>query len=1017
MRKINIALTLLLASTFVFNQLNAQYFGRNKPNYEKFDFKVLQTPNFEIYHYLQNEEVLHDLASHSEHWCKNHQEVLHDTIQGKNPVIFYNNHADFQQTRAISSSIGVGTGGVTEGFKNRVIMPLAMSNQQTHHVLGHELVHAFQYNMILRGDSTNIQNLSNLPLWMIEGLAEYMSVGRVDAHTSMWMRDAVLNDDVPEIKKLNNPKYFPYRWGQVFWAFVTGIYGDEIIEPLFVGTAKYGLDKAIKQVLKTNMKDFSTLWQNTIKKHYGDSMTGTKEDFIGQKLISKENAGNLNIAPVLSPNGRYVIFLSEKNLFSIDLFLADARTGEILQKVASTTKDGHLDDFNYIESAGTWSPNSKEFAFVAVDKGQNILVIKEALTGKTVEEFEINGVPAFSNPTWAPDGKSIVVSGLVNGQVDLYQVRLRTKKVTQLTNDQASELHANWSADGKQIVFASDQLSLERGMTNGKWTFNLALLEVESKTLNQLEVFYTADNLNPIFDNEDNVIFISNRDGFRNLYKYETASGKVFQLTNFLTGISGITHYAPAISTSTKAKRNRTLFTHYFKNGYSIYRAKPEDFLNKEVNPDSVDMTAATLPKVNRLASTLVDSNLKNTNQELQELTDAETTEVDYKPKFKLDYVGGGAGVGVGTSQRFGTQTGAVGGIDLLFGDMLGQNQLYTSIFLNGEIQDFGGGVSYINQKGRIGWGVGLSHIPLRRDYFGRELTTYQLSNGETVQAIHDQTTTIRTFREQLSLFAQLPISKTLRVEGGVSLASFGNQITLTDYYYEASTGIFLERTKERFKPEELGLNLFSGQLIQTNIALVGDNSYFGIASPLAGHRYRFEVERAFGDYNFYNVTADIRKYVYLKPVSLAIRGMHSGRYGQDANSDALYTNYLGYPWYIRGYEFNHILDGNLFNQLQGSKILVSNFEVRLPFTGPERLSAIKSKFFFSELALFADAGLAWSNYDEFQNNSLNPLLSVGASLRITLFGAMILEPYYAFPLNDGAKKGGVFGLNFVPGW
>jgi hypothetical protein len=32
-----------------------------------------------------------------------------------------------------------------------------MTNQQTHHVLGHELVHAFQYHMVLDGDSTNMQ--------------------------------------------------------------------------------------------------------------------------------------------------------------------------------------------------------------------------------------------------------------------------------------------------------------------------------------------------------------------------------------------------------------------------------------------------------------------------------------------------------------------------------------------------------------------------------------------------------------------------------------------------------------------------------------------------------------------------------------------------------------------------------------------------------------------------------------------------------------------------------------------
>ncbi len=158
--------------------------------------------------------------------------MLRDTFTAKNPLLIYNDHAGFQQTNAIQGDISVGTGGVTEGLRNRVVFPVAMTNQQTNHVLGHEMVHAFQYHMILKGDSTSMRNLANLPLWMIEGLAEYLSIGRVDAHTALWMRDAVLNDDLPRIKDLNGYKYFPYRWGQAFWAYVAGVYGDEVIRPL-----------------------------------------------------------------------------------------------------------------------------------------------------------------------------------------------------------------------------------------------------------------------------------------------------------------------------------------------------------------------------------------------------------------------------------------------------------------------------------------------------------------------------------------------------------------------------------------------------------------------------------------------------------------------------------------------------------------------------------------------------------------------------------------------------------------
>ena len=209
-------------------ELEAQYFGRNKPRYRSFDFEVLQTPTFDIYNYSDNQEMIRRLADWSEEWYASHQAALLDTFTAKNPIIFYNNHAEFQQTNAIQGAVGVGTGGVTEGFKNRVVMPVTMINQQTNQVLGHELVHAFQ-------------SLGNIPLWMIEGMAEYLSLGRIDPHTSMWMRDAILNDDIPDIKNMANPKYFPYRYGQAFWTFFGGFYGDHLMEPFFSMTAKYGL--------------------------------------------------------------------------------------------------------------------------------------------------------------------------------------------------------------------------------------------------------------------------------------------------------------------------------------------------------------------------------------------------------------------------------------------------------------------------------------------------------------------------------------------------------------------------------------------------------------------------------------------------------------------------------------------------------------------------------------------------------------------------------------------------------
>jgi hypothetical protein len=191
-------------------------------------------------------------------WYTLHQQVFRDTFNKPNPIILYANHPDFQQTTAIDGEISVGTGGITEGLKNRVVMPVMETNQTTRHVLGHELVHAFQYHMLLGRDSSNFENIGNMPLWMIEGMAEYLSLGKKDAYTAMWMRDAYLNHDIPTVEELTTGnKYFPYRYGEAFWSFLGSTYGDTIIVPFFKNTARFGLQYGIRRTFGYDDKTLS----------------------------------------------------------------------------------------------------------------------------------------------------------------------------------------------------------------------------------------------------------------------------------------------------------------------------------------------------------------------------------------------------------------------------------------------------------------------------------------------------------------------------------------------------------------------------------------------------------------------------------------------------------------------------------------------------------------------------------------------------------------------------------------
>ncbi len=1003
--------------------LHAQYFGQNKPRYEIHPWQRIQTTHFDIYHYLSNRERLDDIAQWSEQWYAYHQTVLHDTFAKRNPMIVYHDHPDFQQTYAVSSSIGIGTGGVTEALRNRVIYPLMLANQKTHQVQGHELVHAFQYHLILNGDSTSLRNLGNLPLWMVEGLAEYMSIGRFDSHTTLWMRDAVMHDKFPTLKDLNDYSvYFPYRYGQAFWAFLTGIHGDTIIRSFFMETAKRGLDSACLIVLGMKREQLSELWKSSMEDYFGRMLKSKKENHIGRPLFTEKNAGEMNLSPVMSPNGRYVIFLSEKHLFSMDLYLADARSGKIIRKVASTQRDGHLDDLNYIESAGTWSPDSKQFAFVAVKRGNSVLVIKDVLSGKTVDEISLPELPYFSNPAWSPDGRTIALSGIANGWTDLFLLRLSDHRLLRLTRDRFSELHPAWSPDGQYLVYATDRLSMQRGRTHGKWTFNIEMLELASGNRQTFDFFYGADNLNPVFDNEGHILFLSNRDGYRNLYRYDPQSEQITQLTDFTIGITGITDLSPALSTAMDARRLRVVFTLYEDGKYTIWRTRPEDWLNRPVHPDEVDMRAAFLPRFNQLAPNLVDYQL-NILDYYEQSHRIAWSPAPYHPQFKLSYMGASVGMGVGQTTGLGVTTGGAGGIDMLFTDILGHHQLMSTLSLNGEIYDFSGMATWLNLKHRLGWGIGLSHIAYPTGRLGFSgIDTLDFGGGLYVPAEHWQFDIIRTFEDKLTLFAQYPFSRTLRVEASLTAAAYYNRVDRFDNYYDAF-GRLIYQQRNKLDPAQSGYNLFKGRLATANAAVVGDNASFGITSPLSGHRFRIGFERYVGDFNFNSLVIDLRQYIWLRPIALAGRLMHYGRSGRD--QFLFYPYYIGYPWYVRGYNYNKAnellpLNGRSADELLGSKFIVGNFELRLPFTGPRRLCLIPSKVLFTELSLFADGGVAFFNYADFNLGPDDPLrpqavYSTGASLRINLFGALVLEPFYAYPLLKETK--GIWGINFLPGW
>jgi hypothetical protein len=344
---------------------SAQYFGRNKVQYEHFDWRVMKTPHFDQYFYPAESLVTHDAGRLAERWYTRHSDTFRHTFDRKS-LVFYADQPDFQQTNVVGEALGEGTGGVTEGLRTRVVMPFTGIYADNDHVLGHELVHVFQYSIAESGPG-GLVRLNSLPLWLIEGMAEYFSLGRDDALTAMWLRDAAERDRLPTIKQLtNDPRFFPYRYGQALWAYVGGRWGDRAVVDVYRTSLRIGFEEGIRRVLGVSTDSLSKDWIAATRRANLPVLEGrTRPGGAGDPILQgNRKSGDMNLAPTVSPDGKLVAFFARRGLFEIELFVADAQTGRVIKKLVSPTSDSHFDAISFISSSGAWSPDNRKFAFI-----------------------------------------------------------------------------------------------------------------------------------------------------------------------------------------------------------------------------------------------------------------------------------------------------------------------------------------------------------------------------------------------------------------------------------------------------------------------------------------------------------------------------------------------------------------------------------------------------------------------------------------------------------------------------
>ena len=542
----------------------AQYFGQNRVQYRHLKFSVIATEHFDVHFYEEERVAALDAARMAERAYGRLSRILNHEYRERQPILLFASHSEFQQNNV--TDIGEATGGVTDAYRHRIMLPFTGSYEDFEHVLQHEMVHQFQYDVFARGRiGAGISRLIAVqpPLWLIEGMAEYLSLGPVTPLTAAWLRNAALEGHLPSIEQMTyDPSVFPYRYGHALMAYIGERWGDEVIGEVLHAVAASGIEAGFRQALHLSLEDLSAEWHYAVRRQYLPTIVEHEpaRKFARPGLDRRRTGGSMHVSPALAPDGTRIAYLSEGRSFFVDLYLADLETGRVLDRLSQSAFSSQLENLRYLYSSGSWSPDGRMFAIAAKHGGRDALVLFDMQRRRIARRIEIP-LHGAATPSWSPDGSRIVFTGYDGGLSDLFVVNSDGTNLQRLTTDPYADLQPAWSPDGRTIAFVTDR-GPETDFERLEFApLRVALYDLDTRGIRVL-TRQEGRNINPQWAPDGrSLAYVSDRTGIANIFLYDLDEAADYQLTNVLTAVTGITELSPAISWAPDA--DRLAFTYY----------------------------------------------------------------------------------------------------------------------------------------------------------------------------------------------------------------------------------------------------------------------------------------------------------------------------------------------------------------------------------------------------------------------------------------------------------------------
>ncbi len=910
------------------------YFGKNQVRYDNFEWFIYETEHFEIFYYPEIEEHLERMAGYAESAYDEVSATLRHDLVNRIPLILFKTSAEFQQQNVIPGAAQEGVGAFAEPSRYRIVMPLDEPPDLLYRLMVHELTHQFEFDII---PTSLIRR--NVPLWINEGLSDYMT--RIWQPLDLMMvRDAAIADIIPEMSGLQGYGQFSsprmiYNLGHAVFEFIVDNWGEEGLRTYLFSLRRQVIgggavdDNAYQNAFQISPAEFDRQFDLYLKARFRPFRDKERPADYGVNLAPdpQESRFNSAISVEPSPSGDLLAVVTG-NLgdFENDIVLISAQDGAIVRNLT----EGFDKDlgFQFITQPGgrfntvpflSWSPQGDLIAYFARDERYRSLIMQDVLTRRIVRRIEMDTVDDPESPDISPDGRRVVFSALRDGVGDIFMLDLQTGEVSNVTNDSFGDYGPTWSPDGASIFYMARLSGYEK------------LFRVDVATGEKTQItFGTHDDAAPQFIDANTLVFASTAtDPAQILDPEVAANGNVYNIWTLNLETGELRQYTDTIGGNTSPvvvrseDQHRIAFISYYRSDWELHTIELDEPIVAAVSEDFGSPGPVTDAFVVSNPHTLIPENNRRKGA-------FEKMFIDGRPPVNLGVTSGGD---------------FFGGSGVVFSDLLGDKQV--SMYVESVSRYRSMSFAYLNLASRFNYAV-QAYSTTQFFYGGLSNVFFDPRFSGVVD--RDLSIATRTVRGGTA-YGIWPLDTYRRIE------LFGGFLHYNENFNDPS---FDEFSRE-YQVNTFGRELFtSGNMIPLGVSFVQETTVFRNFGPLAGNTVSLTYEVAPGISNFLSrqtVDADARYYLRLGTNGvLALRARAFRSWGNTPD-----FTYFGGNSEMRGYEYLEFL---------GEQAAFFNAELRFPvieaMLTPLGVFGGVRGVFFANLggASFADQDFTWFTGD-----------------------------------------------------